>query len=464
MTIWRPSLENSSKPRYIALADAIASDIASGQLPPGTKLPTHRDLATRLGVTVGTVSRAYGEAERRGLIRGEVGRGTFVRDGNREPVAFGYDGSTPPGLIDLSLNRPATGQELDAAVSAALASLAQQPRLSELLTYQPAQGLLAHRLAGAAWMARSGPQTSPDNVIVTHGGQHALFIALSALTKPGDTVLAEKLTYPGIKTIASQLRLNLRGVEMDSEGILPDAFEAACKARKVRLLVCVPNLQNPTAGTLSLARRQRIGVIARAHDVILIEDDIYGFLLHDPPPALALVAPERTYYLTSLSKSTLPGIRVGYLHVPEPSLVERFSAVIRSTTWMVSPLLTELATRWINDGTAQRLVHWQRAEAEARQTLAAAILKRWDFQSGGSSLHFWLTLPSPWGTDDFVHQARAHGVQVTPAGTFAVDRADISHGVRVCVSAANSQAQLQQALIILDRLLGDRPGLGLATI
>lgn len=459
MTIWHPKLDNSIKPRYIALADAIANGIADGQLAEGMRLPTHRDLATQLGVTVGTVSRAYSEAEQRGLIRGEVGRGTFVRGVNSEPTSFAFRHPSQNGLIDLSLNRPAIDPILIDGFRKALIAQASQDNLDELLTYQPAEGMPSHRLAGALWMKHSGFQVRPEQVIVTQGGQHALFIALSALTKPGDTVLTEKLTYPGVKTIASQLHVTLRGVEMDAEGLIPAAFEAACKAKRVRVLVCIPNLQNPTAATLSVERRQQLVTIARTHDVIIVEDDVYGFLLAQPPPPLALMAPERTYYLTSLAKSVLPGLRIGFLYVPDENWVEKVSAVIRSTTWMVAPFLAELAARWIHEGTAQNFADWQRTEAKARQTIAARILKRWTYQAGDAAgLHFWLPLPNPWRTDDFVHWAQARGIKVTPAGSFAADRVGVPHAVRVCVSAAGSRAQLEKALTTLDHLLNDRPG------
>jgi DNA-binding transcriptional MocR family regulator len=464
--MWQPDLNNSNKPCYLALADAIASGIADGQLAEGARLPTHRDLATRLRVTVGTVSRAYREAEQRGLIRGEVGRGTFVRGLNPEPTSFAFRHQTQNGLIDLSLNRPAIDPILVDAFRKALVTQASHENLCELLSYQPAEGMPSHRLAGALWMKHSGLEVRPEQVIVTHGGQHALFIALSALTKPGDTVLAEKLTYPGVKTIANQLHLTLRGLEMDEQGIVPDAFEAACKLKRVRVLACIPNLQNPTAATMSVERRQQLVAIARTHDVMLVEDDVYGFLLTQspPPPPLALMAPERTYYFTSLAKSILPGIRVGYLYVPDENRVEKVGAVIRSTTWMVSPPLVELAAQWIYKGTAQILADWQRAEAEARQGIAARILNRWTYQAGASGLHLWLPLPSPWRTDDFVHWARAGGVKVTPAGSFAADRFEVPHAVRVCVSAAASRAQLEKALTTLDHLLSERPGPWSATI
>ncbi|NJN46609.1 MAG: PLP-dependent aminotransferase family protein [Candidatus Competibacteraceae bacterium] len=227
MTIWQPTLENTTKPRYIALADTLAHDIKEGRLLPGNRLPTHRDLAEHLGVTVGTVSRAYSEAERRGLIQGEIGRGTFVRK-PAEPPAFAVH-AQEPGTLDLSANVPNLAQRHTAAMSRALGELANDSQLSDRLNYQAAEGLPAYRSAGADWIARGGLTMPAERVLITNGGQHALLITFMALAKPGDTVLTERLTYPGIKAIAGNLHLNLRGLDMDAEGILPEALEAACK-------------------------------------------------------------------------------------------------------------------------------------------------------------------------------------------------------------------------------------------
>lgn len=460
MTMWHPDIQHTTQPRYLALADALAQAIQDGSLTAGARLPTHRDLAERLGVTVGTVSRAYSEAERRGLIHGEVGRGTFVRKPS-EPVPLAYR-AHGANVIDLSLNRPMVGSQHIEALRQAQHTVLQRPGFEELLTYQAAEGLPAHREAGAMWMRKSGLAVPPERVLVTSGGQHALFVALAALTRPEDIVLTEKLTYPGIKAIASQLHLTLRGLDMDEEGILPESFQSACRD-SARLLVCVPTLQNPTAATLSLERRRRIAAIATEHDVRIIEDDVYGCLVENRPPPLATLVPERTCYLTSISKCLLPGLRVGYLLVPDDH-VERYCAVIRSTMWMVSPLMAEVAALWIQDGTAERFAQWQRQAARNGQALAARLMARWDYRADPAGLHFWLSLPSPWRAEDFVQQAGARGVMITPAAAFAVERAGIPHAVRVCVTATADLKRLEQALTLLAGLLAESPGPGVATI
>src|SRR5687768_16705138 len=270
MTMWLPKLESRRGPKYRAIADAIDEDVQNGALRAGTRLPPHRDLADHLGVTVPTITRAYTEAARRGLTSGHVGRGTFIR-GN-EPDERAAE-SAP---FDLTINFLMPDKEV--------ANL--QPRLfqrrvlpwTQILGYVPAKGHFRHRQAMAAWLARGGLTVDPDQLVLTGGAQHGLASAFSALLKPGDTLLTEELTYAGTRALAQQQRLKLRGVAMDGEGLRPDALEAACRVTRARVLYCMPRLQNPTSAIMSERRRRQIAAVAEKHLLIVVEDDVYGFL------------------------------------------------------------------------------------------------------------------------------------------------------------------------------------------
>src|SRR5262245_26645264 len=288
MTIWTPDLTTASGARYLAIVDALASDIDEGTLRDGDRLPTHRDLAYRLGVTVGTVTRAYAEAERRGLIQGEVGRGTYVRPQRLVPLPEPKVGD---GVIDLSMNFPAGSYE-DAMLSQGLAEIAARDGIGRLLDYQQYRGRADHRAAGAAWVKRFGLEVSPEQIVVTAGGQHAMAVVLGTLAGPGEVVLAESVSYPGLKSLADLFRFKLVGLAMDAHGILPEAFEKACRTDRARALFCMPTLQNPTGAHMPLERRREIAAIARRHGVAIVEDDIYGFLIKDAPPPLVTLAPE----------------------------------------------------------------------------------------------------------------------------------------------------------------------------
>ncbi|HWK46074.1 MAG TPA: PLP-dependent aminotransferase family protein [Stellaceae bacterium] len=463
MTIWQPDLTHWTGPRYRAIADALTADVREGRLRPGDRLPTHRDLAWRLGVTVGTVSRAYDEAQRRGLIAGEVGRGTFIRSppfASNDPVPRAAAGPTTTDLttstrevINFSNNYPVPGAEAE-LLGGILRDIAAEADLGELLRYQPHGGRPADKEAGALWLRRAGIEADPDRLLITGGGQHALTTVLAAIVNPGETAAAEALTYPGVRAACHLHHVRLEGIAMDEIGILPDAFAAACRATPLRMLYLTPNLHNPTAGVLPLDRRNAIVEIARAHDVTIVEDDVYGFLI-DAPPAFTTLAPERSIYITSLSKSTAPGLRVGYVLAPRDRY-DRLAAAIRSTIWMAAPLMVEIATRWLRDGTIAQLATTKRAEATRRQTLARQILGN-RFVSQPSAYHLWLPMPEAWRAEDFAAEARRRGVGVTASSAFAVMRHGIPQGVRLCLGAPAEAATVERGLRLIADLLREQP-------
>lgn len=452
--MWRPDLQRRDGPRYLAIADALAEDVTRGRLAAGTRLPTHRDLAETLSVTVGTVSRAYREARGRGLVVGEVGRGTFVRE--EAPPSWGpslpIPESTPSDRIDLSLNFNRV-PGLQAIVSRSLSALAEDPNARALFEeYHPQAGHLAHRQAGAQWIARSGLTVQPEQVLITAGAQHAMTIALMATTRPGDGLLVGKLTYPAIVALGRSLHLELHGVAMDDDGLVPEALEAACRAHKPRALYCMPNLQNPTTRLMPEARRHQIADVAARHGLMLLEDDVYGFLLDRPPPPIMSHYEHRGYYLTSLSKSLAPGLRVGYLAVP-PGDRTRFIDVLWATTVMAPPVMAQMASRWIEDGTAAAMVQGGRVEALARQALAHECLAGIEYESHPGALQAWVYLPAPWRPADFVARAAQRGVVVNASHAFAVG-GPVKPAIRIALGGARSQADLRRGLMILRDLMG----------
>lgn len=457
MNHWHPHIGNRAGPRYIAIADALARDISGGVLHPGDRLPTHRDLARRLGVNVGTVTRAYGEAERRGLTGGQVGRGTFVRRPSSIPTphidrAFGKGEKISGEIIDLTVNKPISGPHTR-ILAATLAELSTRGDLAAALSYQPGAGSPAHRTAGAEWLSRFGLEAPPNQVVISAGGQHALAAALSSLIGRGDTVLCEALTHPGLKSIARLLRLKLQSVLMDEQGILPESLELACWSSGARVLYCTPTLQNPTTSVMSEDRRRAVLDIAERYDLSIIEDDVCGVLNPEAPPRLAAMAPNRCIYITSLSKALSPGLRVGYLIAPEDR-VEQVAGSVDATTRMAPPLMAEIAATWIGDGTADRLLEWQRRQAEERRSLAAECFDGFQFFTQICGLHAWLRLPEPWRADEFSREARARGVLVSPADVFATGRSNAPQAVRLCLGAAADPANLRAGLMVLATLLG----------
>jgi DNA-binding transcriptional MocR family regulator len=456
MTNWQPDIALRSGPRYRAIAEALADDVRAGTLPAGTRLPTHRDLAWRLRVTIGTVSRAYAEAERRGLISGEVGRGTFVRAiAPAAPALRFHADATERDFIDFRVNRPRTASEAP-LMARALAELAADPALGKLLDYHPHAGRLADRAAGARWIARTSTlATAAEQVVVTSGGQHAMLATLAAVTEPGDSLAVEALTYPGIRAAANLLRLKLVPVALDEGGIVPDALDVACRGNRVRAAYLLATLHNPTTATMPFERRRAIAEIARAHELKLIEDDLYGFLVSEPLPPLAAFAPTHAFYITAASKSFVPGLRVGYAHCP-PALVERVAAAVHASTYCAAPMMAALATRWIEDGTGERLVAEKRAETARRQKIVERYFAAERVHRDPAASHLWLELPEEWRAEDFTAAAERRGVAIAPAAAFAASR-QAPNAVRLCIGTPATAAEVERGLTRLAELLEVRP-------
>ncbi|HET9452486.1 MAG TPA: PLP-dependent aminotransferase family protein [Aggregicoccus sp.] len=447
MTMWTPKLGDRAGPLYRVIAAALVEDIETGRLPAGHQLPTHRELAQTVGVTVGTITRAYAEVERQGLIGGEVGRGTFVRQRDTTRFPSPVDAADEGGVINLELNWPvpAAGHYDVTAFDRALAAIARSPQRSQLLAYQSHLGLEAHRAAGAEWVRRAGLEVEVGQIAVCSGGQHAMEVALGALTRPGDTLLTELLTYPGAKTLAERLQLRTQGVAMDAEGLRPDALRAACR-NGARLLYTVPTYQNPTGTVMSEERRRKLAAVVREQKLTVIEDDAYGLLLERRPRPLAHFAPECTYFIAGTSKLLAPGLRIAYLAGPTQQM-EALAQGIWATNWMAPPLTAEIAARWIEDGTADELVLRRRREAAWRFKRAQQLLgAHLPAQGAGPALHLWLPLPPRWRSEAFAAQARRAGVAVGAAEVFAVPPHAFAPGVRVCLGPPATRERLEEGL------------------
>jgi len=442
-TTWRPSLERSDQPLYLTIASAISSDIERGCLRSGTKLPTQRDLADQLGVALGTVTRAYTEAERRGLIRGEGRRGTFVGRSESSRSILSEMVKRAAHGIDLSKNHPL--YQFDPDLSVTLHRIARGKNAQELLQYPPAAGFMRHREAGARWLTALGARTDPESVFVTYGAQHALSLIMAAEARHGDVIAAEKYTYPGVRAIAEQLGLQVVGVPTDAEGIIPEELDSLCRQKAVRLLYCNPSLQNPTNAISSRKRREDIAAVADQHGFMIIEDEIMRPLLTEHPGYIADMLPEQTFLTISISKSVAAGLRIGFIRAPartHQGLVESLNASCLGTP----PLTAEVFTHWLEDGTLDQTIARRRQDMAARQQLAAGLLAGLKFRNHPVSYHVWLELPHGWTGLKLAMDAQLRGVMVTPAEVFAVDPRLPASAIRLSVSGPPTQDLLASGI------------------
>jgi DNA-binding transcriptional MocR family regulator len=454
---WRPTRPNpAAGPLYLALADQLGAAIAAGRLAPGERLPPHRAVAEALGVDLTTVTRAYGEARRRGLIEAAAGRGTFVAAARR-PTGSPEPGARP--LLDIPMNLPPQPKaaRLEERIAAGFAALQRRPDLLALLSYGPSAGGEAERNAGAAWLGRRPLDASGEQVVVAPGAQAALTALLASFLEPGEVILAEALAYPGFRTLAAHLRLRVAPVPMDGEGLVPEALEEACGRLRPKAVYCTPAIHNPTTATMSEARSEAIAAVARRHGLMIFEDDAYGFLPRPPSRPLAAFAPERGFHIASFSKCIAPGLRIAYLHAPQPAQAVRLASALRATALMASPLLAALASAWIADGTAAEIVDAVRAENAARQRLARSLLGGFDLAAHPDGSHAWLTLPQGWSRAEFVAHVRQHGLAAVAADAFAIEPAAAPNAVRLALGAAPDREQLGRALRIAADALARAP-------
>ncbi|MBI3507165.1 MAG: PLP-dependent aminotransferase family protein [Proteobacteria bacterium] len=452
MTKWLPSITMRTGTRYMAIADQLATDISSGRLKPGVRLPTHRELAMKLSVTIGTVTRAYAEAKRRGLVSGDVGRGTFVRERLTERFEMVETNSAIENtFIDLSRNLPAIGGPAREMFERHLADIGTT-NVASLVADGPTVGKAYHREVGSAWIARRIGRADPAHVAIVAGAQNGLLLAIAALARSGDVVLTESLSFYGIKSAASLLGVRLIGVDIDDHGIVPEALEAACRQHAPKAIYLVPNFQMPTTSVMPFERRELVVAICRRYGVMIVEDDIYGFLDESTVPLTAL-APEQCVYITSFSKTIGGGFRIGYMYAPE-AIVERAAGAIRATTKATMPLAAELASRLIRSGDALRAAAWQRNTANRRRLMALEMLAGTDAVACPGATQIWLRLSGMWNGDNFAEAARKAGVGVTPASAFAIDRAKGPQGVRIALCTPETDAILARAIEAVAGVLG----------
>jgi len=454
-TRWRKLFQSIDRPPagYQALADSLRQAIASGALEVGERLPTQRFVARHLGIAIGTVTRAYAELERLGLVVGKVGSGTYVSQyAGTGQIALGDLAQDDAGPIDMTISRPPSD---GAAIhfANALRALSKRRDVGNLLGTVPPNGWLRHRVAATKWLSRSLVDIQASQIVMCNGVQHALSSIFAAFTQAGDIVATEELNYPGIKLLASLHRIRLMGIPMDEGGMRMDRLEALCRRTHVKFVLCSPNVHNPTTTTLSMERRLQLVRLARKYNFLLIENDISGMMRAEPLQTLRSLAPHETIYVSGLSKVIATGMRLGFI-VASTSLLHPLMSGIRSTTWMLEPLVLDIFAMWVEEGTVDQILAWHRAEISERLDLAKRVLGADGMQFDPHCYHAWLRLPDTGSADQFVDDAYARGVSLSPSDTFAVDDSTRHLAARISLGAPNSREQLHRGLLTLADILG----------
>lgn len=452
MTKWVPELEKNLRPKFVRLADAIERDVFSGRLKPGYKLPTHRDLADDLKMNVSTVTRGYAEAQKRGLISGTVGRGTFISaDAVTSSSMVSFEPHAP-GMIELGLAN--TFYDLDPDIQKGLKRLTRRRNLDSFLRYTDPRGLLEHREAGVQWAKRYKIDTTPENVLVCSGAQHALNCCLSGLFSSGDRIATDSLIYPGLKTLAAMLGIRLVPVLMDSEGMIPEHLDKICRRENISGIYLMPEVQNPTSISMPLERREQIAILVRRHNLTVIEDEAYGLTVESSLPPIASMVPDKSIFIAGVSKSIAAGLRVAFM-VAHESLYEQLAKTILNTVWATPSLNVELISQWIQDGTADKTVRLKRQAAQDRFESVKNLLSNLKITGNTTGFFLWLSLPDHWKGYIIESRAREAGVNIFGAEKFAVGDTHVPPCVRLSLSGPKSIGELKKGVGILREILAE---------
>jgi DNA-binding transcriptional MocR family regulator len=453
MITWHPRIDETARVKYLGLVEALETDIKTRVLKPGDRLPPQRTIATELGIDLTTVTRGMNEAARRGLVETQPGSGTFIAQ-----TAFTHYNSihlTEGKPLDLSMNNPPSPPDLrleqDIAETLTELSLSSNNPLHHL-SYQETAGHPDDREAGMAWLAHKLTKVSSDSILIASGAHSAIYSILSHLQRSGvKSIAAPELCYPGLRSIADHLHIDVYSVAMDEWGIIPDDLERIIKKHHPEAFYFIPNIDNPTTATLTLERRLQLADIAREHGLKLIEDDPYYPFLDKPLPALYSLIPELTWHIATVSKCLSPALRVAYVVTPELDEALSLAEEMRISSIMAPPLMSAVVSRWIRTGHISHIANAIKQENIKRQELAASIFGTKKLLTHHAAPHFWLQLPKGVRALDFSERASQIGVSVVPSTAFVSTRSRVQ-AVRVSLGGASDYPALRHGLNLLASL------------
>lgn len=454
-TIWQPNIADAGKSKYKALAQTIRDGIASGDLAQGAKLPTVRDLAYRVGVTPGTVARAYSLLTDEGRLIAEVGRGTFVACATRKEHTV-----VPPLIHEVneataefrSSRVPDVGQGV--LIDDALVRLGQSHRRRHINYPTPLTDQEA-RAAIVDWIgpARVG-HLEADHVVLGNGAQNCVILALQAeLHGAHPVILTEELAYPGVRHAARLLRAEVIGIPMDDEGIIPAALAETYRTHGGQVLLTAAEVHSPTTTKTSYARKKEIAALAERFGLTIIEDDCHS-IAPTEVPAYRAILPKQSYFISSLTKSVSGALRFGYAVTPMERHREMRQVAQSSFHGVAQPML-DVVTDILTRGDAARVRDQVIAHTAQRVRLAVNRLGGWDLRWREDVPFLWLKLPQGWRASSFTLACERVGVSIRPADEFALSNAHAPSAVRLAATTCVSEPRYLKALDDMNALLAN---------
>lgn len=462
-TKWHPELKSGGRSKYKALAQAIREGIVSRQLQAGERLPPVRELAFQVGVTPGTVARAYAVLIDEGRLTAGVGRGTFVADNG------GVVPSPPdaPVMLDPSSRHAARAHLLSPKVPdvgqaqmmrEGMALLASNASAEELLRYPTRDSDLAAREAFVKYTDDQivGSHTAED-VVVAHGGQNAIVMILQTILHGASPVIAvDELSYGGFRSAAMMCRAQVVSIPWDEKGPSVQALELLIKQKSVQVFCTGSEVCNPTVKATAPERRVEIAELAKKYGVHVLDDQCYRLMRSQQiGPSYRALLPDLGWYVTSPSKTLSASLRIGFTIAPSAWSV----ALVRSATYNsfgVSRQVTDLYAYLMNHAALPTIIDRVRARISKDVRAAVNILGGHNLNWSDDVPFLWLELPRGWRASAFCAAAETTGVLIKPAEDFALRDGRLTHAVRVAVNGQIPHEDFVYAMQQLRTLL-DQP-------
>lgn len=452
-TIWFPDLSKATGPKYRALSGSIRDAIADGGLVAGEKLPPVREVAYQLGITPGTVARAYTRLTEDGVLMAQVGRGTFVAEALQIPEQMDVPLTTytPQGMADFR-----GCQVADVGQGRIIGKILQRLGRDATENYIHYPTPVTDRPTRAAvcdWIGERhvGPM-SADDIVLGNGAQNTVMMVLQTiLTGATPIILTEDLAYPGVRHAGRLLRAKLVGLAMDNEGIRPDALQRALREHGGQALLTAAAVHSPTTIRTSHARKVEISDIAKAHRLQIIEDDCHRTSPTEIP-AYREFCPELAWYVASLTKSVSGALRFGFAVCPR-NTGHKARQVAQSSFYGVSRPVLDVAHELMTSGQGEMIRKQVCLLMEKHVRIAVNALGQWDITWRPDAPFIWLRLPVGWRASRFAMACERAGIDVKPADEFAMPDGVAPHAVRLAINSHMGNACLTEALDKMNHLL-----------
>lgn len=442
---WIPEIKKSNKPLFILIAECLEKDIESGKLKCGFKLPPQRIIANYLGISHSTVTRAYTLCEERGLIKGIIGKGTFVSSNAGIPSHL-FSNRRDDNVIEMGMVLPV--YEMNELLQSYITGLYNSIDYDLVLRYSPPEGHIKHRYIASKWLEQYRIKSGTDNILITSGSQNALAVILVSLFAKGDRIVVDELTYPGLKSLAKLLGIILVPVKGDKLGMDIEELMNTCKRESVKGIYLIPDCHNPTTITMPLDRRREIGKIIDDSNMILIEDGTFSFCAEDRLIPISSIFPDNSFYIHGTTKALNPTFRISYIVAPR-KYVNILKHSINNLTWMPSPLTAEIVSLLQATSKYDDIINIKLNLLKKRNQIADDMLREFDLVASTTSLFRYLSLPKDFDDVEAEHHFMKAGIQVFSSKRFSTGMDNKHNAIRISVSSPKNESELVKGFEII---------------